>query len=119
MSVRAWAGSDGSVLPYMDLEAFSASGDMTINGLHYVSNNITVGSTNSIDLQRGDILFVSDGDDGTLYIGVPDMSVPGIRVSTDDLAGSDVTDLWTDGIFLYAATRANGIFVYLVDPGCD
>lgn len=63
--------------------------------------------------------FVSDGDDGTLYIGIPDMSVPGIRVSTDDLAGSDVTDLWTDGIFLYAATRGNGIFVYLVDPGCD
>lgn len=63
--------------------------------------------------------FVSDGDDGTLYIGLPDMSVPGIRVPADDLAGKDVSDLWTDGVFLYVATRADGIFVYLVDPGCD
>ncbi len=36
-------GSDGSVLPYMDLEAFAASNNMTINGLHFVSNDITVG----------------------------------------------------------------------------
>lgn len=63
--------------------------------------------------------FVSDGDDGTIYIGIPDMSVPGIRVSAEGLSGRDVADLWTDGVFLYAATRASGIFVYLVDPGCD
>ena len=54
------AGSDGSVLPYMDLEAFSASGNMTINGLHFVSNDITVGGANSVDLKRGDLLFVSE-----------------------------------------------------------
>ena len=50
-------GSDGSVLPYMDLEAFAASSDMTINGLHFVSSDITIGGANSVDLQRGDLLF--------------------------------------------------------------
>ena len=56
-------GSDGSVLPYMDLEAFAASSNMTINGLHFVSSDMTVGGANSVDLQRGDLLFVSDADD--------------------------------------------------------
>lgn len=63
--------------------------------------------------------FVADDDDGTLYLGIPDMSVPGIRVIADDLVGKDVTDLWADGPFLYVATRSSGVFVYLVDPGCD
>jgi len=63
--------------------------------------------------------FVSDGNDGSIYIGIPDMSIPGVRVEVESLAGTDVIDLWTDGAFLYAATRLNGIYVYLVDPGCD
>lgn len=63
--------------------------------------------------------FVADNDDGTLYMGIPDMSIPGIRLIVDELAGNDVTDLWADGPFLYAATQSSGIFVYLVDPGCD
>ncbi|WP_297696753.1 DUF2341 domain-containing protein, partial [uncultured Eudoraea sp.] len=57
------AGSDGSVLPYMDLEQFSASNNMTLNGLHFVSNDITVGGANSVDLQRGDLLFVSENSE--------------------------------------------------------
>jgi hypothetical protein len=57
------AGSDGSLLPYMDLEALSASGNMTINGMHWVSNDITVGGANSVDLKRGDLLFVSESSD--------------------------------------------------------
>lgn len=57
------AGSDGSVLPYMDLEQFAASNNMTLNGLHFVSNDITVGGANSIDLQRGDLLFVSENNE--------------------------------------------------------
>ena len=36
---------------------------MTINGLHFVSSDITVGGANSVDLQRGDLLFVSESDD--------------------------------------------------------
>ena len=63
--------------------------------------------------------YVADDDDGTLYIGIPDMSVPGNRVVASDLQGTDVTDLWADGVFLYVATRMSGIFIYLVDPGCD
>ena len=63
--------------------------------------------------------FVSDGEDGTLYVGIPEMSVPGIRVPADELHGKEIADLWADDVFLYVATRAGGIFIYLVDPGCD
>ena len=63
--------------------------------------------------------FVADSDDGTVYVGIPDMSVPGIRLAAGDLRGRDVTDLWTDDVFLYVATYADGIYVFLVDPGCD
>ena len=49
----------------MDPEALSASGDMTINALHWVSNSIVVGGASEVPivLQRGDLLFVADAND--------------------------------------------------------
>lgn len=63
--------------------------------------------------------FVADEEEGTIYIGIPDMSIPGIRMAADGLSGRETSDLATDGTFLYVASRAGGISVYLVDPGCD
>ncbi|WP_035247523.1 DUF7948 domain-containing protein, partial [Desulfogranum mediterraneum] len=95
-------GSDGSILPYMDLEAFAASTDMTINGLHFVSNDITVGGASSVDLQRGDLLFVSDLND--------------TMTSTNSLAinGGDVIVFRPNAVDDYSS----GIFIHLLDqPG--
>ena len=46
------------------------------------------------------------------------MSLPGRRVNLPQLRGTEISDLWTDGSFLYAATRGDGIFIFLVDPEC-
>lgn len=62
--------------------------------------------------------FVSDDDDGSLFMGLSDMSLPGVRVSVEELAGTEISDLWTDDVFLYVATRADGIYVFLIDPEC-
>jgi len=64
-------------------------------------------------------LFVADDEPGSLYIGFEDVLMPGKRVAVPQLAGEDVADLWSDGAFLYVATRGGGIYVLLVDPGCD
>lgn len=85
-----------------------------------------VGSYGSDDLERVSALtaddcgrlFVTDRHDGSLYIGFADMSLPGRRINLPDLRGTEISDLWTDGSFLYVATRADGIYVFLVDPEC-
>ncbi len=95
-------GSDGSILPYFDLEGFSASNNMTVNGLHFVSNDITVGSANSVDLKRGDILFVAESDD--------------VMTSTNSLAitAGDVIIFRPDVV----GDLSSGTFIHLLDqPG--
>ena len=85
-----------------------------------------VGSYGGADLERVSAmaaddcgrLFVTDRHDGSLYIGFADMSLPGRRVVLPELRGTEVSDLWTDGSFLYVATRADGIYVFLADPVC-
>ena len=62
--------------------------------------------------------YVTDRHDGTLYVGFADMSLPGRRVNLPQLTGSQISDLWTDGSFLYVSTRGDGIFVFMLDPEC-
>jgi hypothetical protein len=89
-------------------------------------NGQPVGSYGGDDLERVSALtaddcgrlFVTDRHDGSLYIGFADMSLPGRRVNLPELRGTEVSDLWTDGSFLYVATRADGIYMFLVDPEC-
>lgn len=54
------AGTFSSVF---NIDDFAADGDVDINGLHYVTSNLTVGSANSIDLQIGDVLFSTNRDE--------------------------------------------------------
>ena len=61
-------------------------------------------------------LFVADADG--LYLGFADMNFPGHRADVPELAGSDISDLWSDGAFLFVATRADGIHMLLIDPVC-
>ena len=60
--------------------------------------------------------YVAD-DDG-LYLGFADMSLPGRRVMVPQLAGRNISDLWTDGVFVFVATRDDGIHMLLIDPSC-
>jgi len=62
--------------------------------------------------------YVADDYDGSIFIGLSDMSLPGVRVSVEELTGTEISDLWTDDVFLNVATRADGIYVFLIDPGC-
>ena len=57
-------------------------------------------------------------DDLGLYLGFADMSLPGRRIDIPQLSGRHITDLWSDGVFLFAATRADGIHMLLIDPSC-
>lgn len=57
-------------------------------------------------------------DDNGLYLGFADMSLPGRTVAVPELSGLDISDLWTDGVFLFVATRSDGIHVLLIDPSC-
>ena len=78
--------------------------DMTINGLHFVSSDITVGGANSVDLQRGDLLFVSDADD--------------TMTSNNSLAitGGDVIVFRPTAVDDYTS----GTFIHLLDqPGTE
>jgi hypothetical protein len=61
-------------------------------------------------------LFIADADG--LYLGFADMNFPGRRANIPELVGSDISDLWSDGAFLFVATRADGIHMLLIDPVC-
>ena len=60
--------------------------------------------------------YVAD-DDG-LYLGFADMSLPGRRIELPEMLGQDISDLWSDGVFLFVSTRAAGIHMLLIDPAC-
>lgn len=85
-----------------------------------------VGIFASDDLSRGTALaadtcgrfYVADGVSGTIYLGFTDMTLPGRRIELPQLGSSEISDLWTDDVFLYVATRMDGIHVFLIDPEC-
>lgn len=47
----------GTFSSAFNLDNFAGDGNANIDAMHYVTTNITVGSTNSVDLQIGDILL--------------------------------------------------------------
>lgn len=62
--------------------------------------------------------YVADAVAGTIYLGFADMTLPGRRIELQQLANGEVSDLWTDDVFLYVATRMDGIHIFLIDPEC-
>ena len=57
-------------------------------------------------------------DDQGLYLGFADMSLPGRRLTVPELSGRNISDLWSDGTFLFVATRDDGVHMLLADPAC-
>ena len=60
--------------------------------------------------------FVAD-EEG-LYLGFTDMNFPGSHIAVPEMLAPDISDLWSDGVFLFVATRADGIHMLLIDPPC-
>ncbi|RLE19895.1 MAG: hypothetical protein DRJ50_11605, partial [Actinobacteria bacterium] len=65
--------TDGTFSSYFNLENFTASA--TIDGLHYVTQTVTVGSTTPVVLQEGDLLLSTDQA----------TTLPGLTVDNDDV----------------------------------
>ena len=57
------ATTTGTVAAVFDLDSLVDDGDASLDALHYVSTNLTVGSANAVNLQVGDILFSTAQDE--------------------------------------------------------
>lgn len=93
--------TDGSFSVVVDLSAFAASGNLDLNGIHYVSGDITLGSTTPFQLLEGDVLFAFTG--------------------TETFTGSDAISVTADGndLLLFrpdvAGNYSSGTFVGLLE----
>jgi len=117
MSVTAIAAGGNSVFVLDDTAGEVVGFDLEGQAVGLYATD-ELGHTTALAADSCGRFFVSDDDDGSLFIGISDMSLPGVRVSVEELAGTEISDLWTDDVFLYVATRTDGIYVLLIDPGC-
>ncbi|MEM9366957.1 MAG: DUF4347 domain-containing protein, partial [Planctomycetota bacterium] len=99
--------NEGELRGRFDINLFADDGDANLDGIHFVSREITVGSTNAVTLQVGDILFAtqgetfeggtvtSSGDDVMLFRPdvVGDYSSGTVSVFMDDITSGDVMGL--------------------------
>src|SRR5688500_1462229 len=54
--------SRGTFSTWGDLDAAAADGNADVNGLHVVGRTVTIGTTNPVTLQAGDILFTTQSN---------------------------------------------------------
>jgi hypothetical protein len=91
--------TDGTFSSMLNIDIFTESDDSSIDAIHYVSSNVTVGGTNSVDLLVGDLLL-STADEETLT------SLNSLSVSKED-------------VFVFRPVTANdyssGTFIFLID----
>jgi len=117
MSVKAIAAGGNSIFVLDDtageVVGFDSEGQAV--GLYATDE---LGRATALAADSCGRFFVADDYDGSIFIGLSDMSLPGVRVPVEELTGTEISDLWSDDVFLYVATRADGIYVFLIDPGC-
>ncbi|MEQ1850830.1 MAG: DUF4347 domain-containing protein, partial [Chthoniobacteraceae bacterium] len=97
----------GTFSQVFDIDAFAADGNAKIEGLHYVSRAVTVGTTNPVNLQAGDVLLTVDGNETLGGVAVTRRnivlfrpSVPGnygagtfsVLINNPGNTGSDIRD---------------------------
>jgi len=117
MSVKAIAAGGNNIFVLDDTagEVIGFDGEGQAVGLYATDE---LGHATALTADSCGRFFVADDYDGSLFIGLSDMTLPGVRVSVEELTGTEISDLWTDDVFLYVATRVDGIYVFLIDPGC-
>ncbi len=55
--------SNGTFSNVFNIDTFTGDGNADVNGLHYVNSAVTVGTTNPVSLQQGDILLSVSGNE--------------------------------------------------------
>ena len=80
-----------------DIDAFAADGNAKIVGLHRVGQTVTVGTTNAVVLQKGDILFTVDGNETFGGVAVTTRNIVLFRPTTlNDYSAGTFSKLLTD-----------------------
>ncbi len=84
--------TDGTFASALNLEALAGT-DLDVDSLHYVTLNITLGTTHTIDLQPGDLLFSTNGPE----------TIDSLPVDRDDimLFRPDSAGDYSSGTFSY------------------
>ncbi|MFO7543377.1 MAG: DUF4347 domain-containing protein, partial [Thiobacillus sp.] len=67
--------SGGTFSQVFDIDAFAADGNANVSGLHYVGRSVTVGTTNPVMLQAGDVLLSTAANE----------TLGGVAVTTRDI----------------------------------
>ena len=89
----------GTFSSAFNLSTFTAGSTADLDAIHYVSQDVTIGSTAMVNLQAGDLLLSTNQD----------VSLGGLKVSQNDLIGfrPDVADNYSAGTFFYVLNRTN------------
>ncbi|MEJ7593995.1 MAG: DUF4347 domain-containing protein, partial [Planctomycetaceae bacterium] len=74
--------SNGLFTKAFDIDNFTADGNADVNGMHWVSSTVTVGTTNAIILQRGDILLTTGGSETLGGVAVTTTNIVAFRPTT-------------------------------------
>ena len=74
--------SSGTFSAVLSLDSLAADGSVDVNGLHFVSRSVTVGSSNPITLLAGDVLFTVDSDETFGGLAVTKQDIVCFRPST-------------------------------------
>ena len=75
------ASTDGTFSIAFDASAFS--GGLNINGMHYVSSAITLGASNSISLQAGDLILTTNANE--TFVSNGQVVIADLTVSNRDI----------------------------------
>ena len=76
--------TDGTFSSALNLETLAGT-NLDVDGLHYVTRDITLGATNTVVLQRGDVLFSTNGFE--MITGLGDVERDDIIRFRPDTAG--------------------------------
>ena len=91
--------TDGTFSVAVSFNEFASDGAVDIDAIHYVSQDVTVGSSTPVNLQAGDLLLSTNHDE----------TLGGLAVSQNDLVGfrPDVAGDYSSGTFFFVLNRTN------------
>jgi hypothetical protein len=91
--------TDGTFSSVLNIDNFSKSGAAFIDAMHYVTSNITVGGSNSVDLIAGDLLLSIANDDTMISTNSLTVNKEDVFVFRPDTVGD----------------YSSGSFIFLID----
>ncbi len=89
--------TNGTFSGAFNLDNFAGDGNADIDAMHYVSQNITIGVSNTVDLQAGDILLSTDWDESISSTTYRDEDIFVFRPDTEGDYSSGTFFLLFDG----------------------